>query len=67
MKKDVFYGRKYETLEAKIKERLSLSLPERYVTGLVKGFLAKILERNQKRLYGRGAFKSIQILKQKSG
>lgn len=62
-RRDVLYGLKFETLDEKIKERLSLTLKERYASGLVKGILAKYLERNQRRLYGRGRFKSVQILK----
>jgi len=62
MKKQVLYGFKHETLEAKIKWMLSLPLAKRYSYGLAKGKLAKILEKNQERLYGRGGFKHIQIL-----
>lgn len=64
MKKQILYGFKHETQEAKIRWMLSLPLAKRYSCGLVKGELAKILERNQKRLYGRGGFKHIQVLKQ---
>lgn len=63
----VLYGWGYESLEEKIKYMLSLSLGERYSLGLVKGYLARHLERNQNKLYGRKGFKSLQILKQKSG
>lgn len=64
-KKSISYDWQEETLSAKIKEVLSLPLGERYEQGLAKGFLARYLERNQKKFYGRGAFKSIQVLKQK--
>ena len=60
----VLYGFRYETLDAKIRYMLSLPLAERYSQGLIKGRLAKILERNYQRLYGRHRFKHIQILKQ---
>lgn len=62
--KKILHGFKHETLEAKIKETLSLSLAERYSQGLAKGELAKILERNCRRLYGKGRFKHIQVIKQ---
>ena len=62
--KRILYGFRNETLTAKIKWMLSLSLAERYSSGLAKGELAKILERNHQRLYGRGGFKRIQVLKQ---
>lgn len=62
--KKIFHGFKYETQKEKIKWMLSLPLAERYSQGLAKGELARILERNHRRLYGRGGFKSIQILKQ---
>lgn len=65
MKKKFLHGFKNETLTAKIKWMLSLSLDERYSLGLAKGELARILERNHRRLYGRGGFKHIQVLKQK--
>ncbi len=60
----VLYGWRYESLDEKIRHTLSLSLAERYAEGLVKGEFAKILERNQSRLYGRRGFKHIQVLKQ---
>lgn len=60
----VLQGFRYESLEAKIRYMLSLPLAKRYSQGLVKGRLAKILERNYQRLYGRHRFKHIQILKQ---
>jgi len=63
----VLNGWRYESLEEKIKYMLSLSLEERYSLGLAKGYLAKLLEKNQNKLYGRKGFKSLQILKQKSG
>lgn len=64
MKKQLLHGFRHETLEAKIKWMLSLPLAKRYSVGLAKGALAEILERNQRRLYGRGGFKHIQVLKQ---
>ncbi len=63
MTKKVLHGFKHETQLAKIKYTLSLSLAERCKQGLAKGELARILERNHTRLYGRGGFKRIQILK----
>ena len=64
MMKKILYGYKHETQTAKIKRMLSLPLAERYAKGLAKGELAKILERNCKKLYGRSGFKHIQVLKQ---
>jgi len=60
----VLYGRQNESLESKIRYMLSLSLEERYSSGLAKGYLRRILERNQERLYGRDKHRRIQILKQ---
>jgi hypothetical protein len=65
--KRVLHSFRYESLDAKIRYMLSLPLAERYSQGLAKGELAKILERNYSRLYGRHRFKHIQILKQTSG
>jgi hypothetical protein len=62
--KRVLQGFRYESLAAKIRYMLSLPLAERYSQGLVKGRLAKILERNYQKLYGRHRLKHIQILKQ---
>jgi hypothetical protein len=59
----VLYGWRYESLEEKIRHVLSLPLAERYAQGLAKGELARILERNQLRIYGRHRFKHIQVLK----
>lgn len=61
--KEVLHGFKHETQKEKIKWMLSLPLAKRYTYGLAKGVLARILERNHKRLYGRGGFKRIQVLK----
>jgi hypothetical protein len=65
--KKVLCGFHYESLEFKIRDMLSLPLIERYAQGLAKGELAKILERNQERLYGRQGFKRIQVIKQIPG
>lgn len=66
MKKQVLYGLKHESLEAKIRWMLSLSVAERFSYGLAKGALAQILQKNFERLYGRKGFKHIQVLKQKA-
>jgi hypothetical protein len=65
-RKKVLFGWRYESLDEKIRYMLSLSPGERYTLGLAKGYLAKLLERNQYKIYGRRGFKSIQILKSKS-
>lgn len=65
MKRRVTHNRGEEKIEAKIEEMISLPLEERHRIGLAKGFMARLLEKNQERLYGRGLFKTIQILKRK--
>ncbi len=60
--KIVLHGGKDETLLAKIKYMLSLPLAKRYEMCLAKGELARTLERNQEKLYGRRGFKHMQIL-----
>ena len=62
--KKVLYGWKHKSIEEKIKKMISLPLGKRYECGIAKGELARILEKNQERLNGRGAFRSIQVLKQ---
>ena len=60
--KKVLHGFTHETQLAKIKYMLSLPLAKRYSIGLAKGELARILEKNQERLYGHSGFKHIQVL-----
>jgi len=64
MKKRVLYGWKWESVDEKIKLMLSLTLGKRYEAGIVKGELARILEKNQEKLNGQKSFRTIQILKQ---
>jgi hypothetical protein len=65
MKKQVLHGLKHESLEAKIRWMLKLSPAERISYGLIKGKLARILEKNFEKLYGRKGFTHIQVLEQK--
>ena len=62
--KKVLYGWKYESIEEKIREMLSMSLGERYEAGIATRKLARLLKKNQDRLDEPKTFRSIQVLKQ---
>lgn len=65
MNKRVSYGWAKEDINEKIGSMRRLSLAERLRQGLATGDLARQMAQNQARIYGKGYFKSIQVLKLK--
>jgi hypothetical protein len=63
--KKILYGFKHETLTAKIKWMLSLSVAERYETNIGLADFLRAARKNRAYLNAQRPFKTIQVLKRK--
>ncbi len=63
--KKILYGFKHETLEAKIKWMLSLSVAKRYESNIGFAEFMRMARKNRSCLDDRRPFKTVQVLKLK--